>query len=101
MARLREALQQSSDPVRQQQAASWKILKAAEPGPGGVVLYLFVMDPVVKNADYTVSKILAEAFPTELDDLWPRLRDAYAGGLHRLSLQVVAPVPAAPVKPPQ
>ena len=75
--------------MRKQQAASWKILKATEPGPAGAVLYLFVMDPVVKDADYTVSRILAEVFPTELQELWTKLREAYAGGMHRLSLQTV------------
>ncbi len=95
MARLREALQRSTDPTRTQQAQGWRVLKAAEPGPAGAVLYVFVLDPVVKGADYTVSRILAEAFPDEIGALWPMLRDAYVGGLNRLSLQPLPALPAA------
>ena len=32
--------------------------------------FLFVMDPVVKGADYGVAKILAEAYPMEIMDLY-------------------------------
>lgn len=95
MARLREALQRSTDPIRTQQGQGWRVLKAVEPGPAGAVLYVFVLDPVVKGADYTVSRILAEAFPDEVAVLWPMLRDSYAGGLNRLSLQPLPALPAA------
>jgi hypothetical protein len=91
IARLHDALAQSADPIRKQQAAGWKILKANEPGPGGSVLYLFIMDPAVKNADYTVSRILAEGFPSEVESLWTKLRDAFAAPMHRLTLQILAP----------
>jgi len=89
MSRLKEALAKSENPVRKQQAAGWKIYKAQEPAPNGNVWYLFVMDPVVKDADYTVSKILAEAFPTEAQDLYAKYRDAYVPGGFRLSLMNV------------
>src|SRR5215218_6082819 len=63
--RLRQALVASADPMRRRQAVGWKSFKAAEAGPNGSVLYVFVMDPAVKGADYGVAKILAEAFPAE------------------------------------
>ena len=63
VAKLREALQKSDKPERKQQAASWKVFRANEPGANGSVLYVFTIDPAVKGADYTVSMILAEAFP--------------------------------------
>ena len=69
IAKLRAALTNSKDPVRNQQGWGWKIFKAAEPGPNGSVLYVFVMDPTVKGADYGVAKILAEAYPTEIMEL--------------------------------
>ncbi len=87
--KLRTALQRSEDPVRKQQAAGWKVVKVQEPGPNNTVMYLFIMDPVVKDADYTVSTILAEAYPTEVQEMWPKFRDAYAGGQNKLSLQYV------------
>ena len=89
MGKLKEALTKSQDPTRQQQAKSWKLFKAQEPGPGGSVLYVFVMDPAVKGADYTVSKILAEAFPTEVQALYAKYSAAYAGGQSLINLTLV------------
>jgi pyruvate/2-oxoglutarate dehydrogenase complex dihydrolipoamide acyltransferase (E2) component len=88
--KLKEALQKSQDPGRKQQAASWKVFKAQEPGPNGIALYFFVMDPAVKGADYSVSKILQEAFPTEVQDLYKKFSDAYAGGQNMVNLQLIA-----------
>jgi len=69
MGKLKEALQKSEKPERKQQAAGWKVFKSPDPAAGGNVLYVFIIDPPVKGADYTVSNILAEAFPTEVNDL--------------------------------
>jgi hypothetical protein len=71
MAKLRDALASSSNPIRKQQGAGWKIFRAAEPLPAdGSVLYVFLMDPTVKGADYGIAKILAEAYPKEIADLY-------------------------------
>src|SRR5207247_2831752 len=80
MAKLKEALQKSPKPERKQQAASWKVFKSPEPAAGNV-LYVFVIDPSVKGADYTVSTILAEAFPpAEVNELYKQYAGAYATG---------------------
>jgi hypothetical protein len=96
MGRVKEALAKNPDPVRKQQAASWKIYKAVEPGAplpegGRAVLYIFVMDPSVKNADYTITKILAEAFPSEVQDLYNKLVACYPaqGGQSIVNLHAV------------
>jgi hypothetical protein len=70
LTRIHEALALSSDPVRGEQAAGWKAFKATEPGPNDSVLYVFVMDPAVKGADYTLSRLLSEAFPDEVQALF-------------------------------
>jgi hypothetical protein len=88
--KLKEALQKSENPVRTQQAASWKVFKQVEPGPNGSVLYVFIVDPVVKDADYTVSKILAEVFPTEVQELFKTYSAAYAGGVSLSNLALVS-----------
>ena len=94
IAKLRAALTNSKDPVRNQQGWGWKIFKAAEPGPNGSVLYVFVMDPTVKGADYGVAKILAEAYPTEITELYRMYTGAFAtAGQTLMNLQ---PVPATP-----
>jgi hypothetical protein len=84
--RLRQALAASPDPARRQQAAAWKIFKAAEAGPAGSVIYLFVIDPVVKGADYGVAKILAEAFPAEAQELYRVYTNTFASGQTLLNL---------------
>lgn len=96
MNKLREALQKSDNPDRRQQGQSWKIYRAVEPGAGGNVLFVFVIDPPVKNADYTVSTILAEAFPAEVQDLYRKFAEAYASGQNIVNLTTVAPVAAQP-----
>ena len=62
VAKLKDALQNSSNTKRQEQAASWRVYKSPDPGPAGSVLYMFIIDPVVKGADYAVATILAEGF---------------------------------------
>jgi hypothetical protein len=96
IARLRAALTNSKDPVRNQQGWGWKIYKAAEPGPNGSVLYVFVMDPGVKGADYGVAKILAEAYPTEIMELYRMYTTSFAtAGQTLINLQPVASEPQA------
>ena len=90
MAKLKEALQKSEKPERKQQAASWKVFKALEPGANGSALYVFVIDPAIKGADYTVSTILAEAFPTEVQSLYKQYADAYASGQNFVNLSLVS-----------
>ena len=78
--KLKEALHKSEKPERKQQAASWKVFKSPDPAAGGNVLYVFMIDPSVKGADYTVSTILAEEFPNEGPALYKRYSEAYASG---------------------
>jgi hypothetical protein len=88
--KLRQALASSKDPIRNQQGRSWRIFKATEPGPNGSVLYVFLMDPVVKGADYGVAKILAEAYPMEITELYRMYSGAFAtAGQTLLNLQPV------------
>lgn len=103
MGRVKEALTKSTDPVRKQQAQSWKVFKSVEPGaplPDGTraVLYIFYVDPAVKAADYTITKILAEAFPSEVQELYKKLVDCYPaqGGQSIVNLQQVVNMAGAP-----
>jgi pyruvate/2-oxoglutarate dehydrogenase complex dihydrolipoamide acyltransferase (E2) component len=90
VAKLREALAKSDKPERRQQAASWKVFKALEPAANGNALYVFVIDPAVKGADYTVSTVLAEAFPDQVQDLYKRYADAYASGQNFVNLTLMS-----------
>ena len=88
--KLKEALNKSEKPERKQQAASWKVFKSPDPAAGGNVLYVFVIDPSVKGADYTVSTILAEAFPAEVNDLYKKYAESYASGQNFVNLSLVS-----------
>jgi hypothetical protein len=90
VAKLKEALQKSSKPERKQQAASWKVFKSPDPAAGGNVMYVFIIDPAVKDADYTVSTILAEAFPQDVKALYEQYAGAYATGQNFVNLNLVA-----------
>jgi hypothetical protein len=88
--RVKAALHQSSDPVRKQQAAGWKVFKAVEPGANNTVLYVFWINPAIKDADYTVSKILSEAFPNEVEGLYRKFSESYGGGQTMVNLKLLA-----------
>jgi hypothetical protein len=89
MAKLKEALQKSDKPERKQQAAGWKVFKSPDPA-GANVLYVFVIDPSVKGADYQISNIIAEAFPpAEANDLLKKYAEAYAQGMNIVNLNLI------------
>jgi len=89
MAKLKEALSTSPKPERRQQLAGWNIYRAVEPGVNGTVLFVFTIAPAVPGADYTVSTILAEAFPNEVQALYKQYAEAYASGQNILNLKLV------------
>src|SRR3974390_1282144 len=76
LGKVKEALAKSDKPDRKQEAAGWKVFKATEPGPGGAVIYAFVLDPVAKGGDYSVGNILVEGFGAEEGR---KLYDTYSG----------------------
>ena len=88
MAKLKEALMKSDKPDRKAQAAGWKVFKSADPA-GANVLYVFIIDPAVKGADYQVSNIIAEAFPTEANEMLKKYAEAYAQGMNILNLNIL------------
>ena len=81
MGKLKEAFAKSDDPVHKQMAQGWRVIKNPEPIQGGNYLYVFLIDPVVKDADYTVSRVLAKAFPVEVQELFKVYSACFAGGV--------------------
>ena len=89
MVKLKEALMKSEKPERKQQAASWKVFKSPDPA-GANVLYVFVIEPSVKDADYTVSNILSEVFPpAELNVIYKQYAESYAQGQNIINLNLI------------
>jgi hypothetical protein len=78
LGKVKEALAKSEKPERKEQAAGWSIFKATEPGPNGAAIYVFIMNPVAKGAEYSVGTILVEGFGAEGQTLYKTYSDAYA-----------------------
>jgi hypothetical protein len=97
---LQTALAKSTNERVRAQAAGWRIFKASEGGPGGTVLYVFVLDPAVAGADYGLGRILADAYPDQvkLQEIWKLYNNSVTGG-SLLNLTPVKPAPPTLTKP--
>ena len=97
---LQAALEKSTNAKVREQARGWRMFKAGEPGPNGTVLYVFLMDPAVPDADYALGPILSDAFPDQIEQIWKLYQGALAGGGSLLNLTPVKPPPLPPLGAP-
>jgi hypothetical protein len=90
LAKLKEALAKSEKPERKAMAAGWKVYKSGD-AMAGNTLYVHIVDKVSPGQDYLETyKLISEAFPTEVQDLYAKTKDAFApNGLGRLNLTLV------------
>jgi len=75
VARLSEALDAAQDPVRKQQASSWRMFRSAETVKESAI-YVFAFDPALPGADYDPVRFLTEAVPAEAQALYEKLKAA-------------------------
>jgi len=78
LGKLKEAIGKSNKPEHKGLATGWKVFKAAEPGPNGAVIYVFIFDPATKGGEYSVGNILVDAFGAEGQTLYKTYSDAFA-----------------------
>jgi hypothetical protein len=80
---VRAALMKSEKPERKQQAAGWKVVKSATPMKDGTIVYMHLINPVVKGADYTILAILYETTTDAAAQraIFEKYRDAFAASL--------------------
>ena len=76
--KLKEALAKSEKPERKQQAAGWKVFKSSQQAQGNAV-YLMRIDPVIKGQEYDITRLIAEVFPVEVQEIFAKYKDAFAG----------------------
>ena len=76
--KLKDALAKSEKPERKQQAAGWKIVKSSQLAQGNAV-YIMIIDPVVKGQEYDISRLIAEVFPVEVQEIFAKYKEAFAG----------------------
>ena len=98
MGYLQAALASSTNERVRAQAAGWRIFKATEAGPSNTVLYVFMLDPTVVGADYSLGRILADAYPDQakLQEIWKLYSGSVTGG----SLLNLSPFKAPPSETP-
>jgi hypothetical protein len=71
-----DALVASQKPFRQTQRAGWRVYRQVEAWRTGMVLYLFVIQPAVRDVNYSLSAILLEGYPAD-----PAVQAAYVATL--------------------
>jgi hypothetical protein len=79
LAKYREALEKNEKPARKQQLAGMTVFKSNQSGPQGNAVYFIVVDPVVANEEYDISRVINEVFPSEVQDLFKLYKEAFAG----------------------
>ena len=77
LAKYREALSKSDNAVRKQQLAGMHFYKGAASAQG--VPYIIVVDPLVKGEEYDITRVITEVFPTEVQALYQKYKDSFAG----------------------
>ena len=78
LSRLKEALAKSDNPKRREQAAGWKVFKSPQMVQGSAV-YVMRIDPVIKGEEYDITRLIAEVFPVEVQELFLKYKDSFAG----------------------
>jgi hypothetical protein len=76
--KVKESLAKSENPQRKQQAAGWVVFKSPTPVQGNTV-YIMRIDPIVNGAEYDLMRIIAEVFPVEVQEIFAKYKDAFAG----------------------
>jgi hypothetical protein len=90
--KLKAALQKIERPEAKQQLAGWKVMKNTKAQPDGSILYIHVISPVVKDADYSITNLYYEAFtdPAERKAFY----DLYRGAIKAAFFQIDGPLVA-------
>ena len=87
----RGVLAASEDPIRQQQAGTWRVFKSSDAGPNGSVVYVGLIRPVLRGANYNIATLMAEELPEdEEQSLMDRFRRTLAQPPSALNLEAVA-----------
>jgi hypothetical protein len=90
IATLKDSLTKSQRPEAKQQLAGWKVIKNSANQPDGSALYLHVISPVVKDADYSITNLVYEVVtdPTARTDFY----NLYRGALKQALFVIQGPI---------
>ena len=78
LAKYKESLEKSDKPARKQQLAGLKFFKSPTAVQGNTV-YVIVADNIVKGEEYDITRVITEVFPVEVQALYQKYKDSFAG----------------------
>jgi hypothetical protein len=78
LAKYKEALEKSDKPARKQQLAGLKFFKSPTAVQGNTV-YVIVADNIIKGEEYDITRVITEVFPVEVQALYQKYKDSFAG----------------------
>lgn len=90
MATLKDALMKSTRPDAKQQLAGWKVMRGMTPQPDGSIVYIHVINPVVKDADYSITNLVYEVVTDPMERL--NFYNLYRGALKSALFLIQGPV---------
>src|SRR5437016_8215854 len=92
LASLKDALSKSEAPEAKQQLAGWKVIKNAMPNPDGSIVYIHIISPVVKGADYSIMNNVYAAVkdPAQQKEVF----DMYRGAMKQALFVIQGPMVA-------
>ena len=92
IATLKESLSKSEAPEAKQQLAGWRVIKNAMPNPDGSIVYIHIITPVVKDADYSIMNNIYAAVkdPTQQKAVF----DMYRGAMKQALFVIQGPMVA-------
>ena len=90
MATLKDALSKSTRPEAKQQLAGWKVIKNGMNQPDGSPLFVHIISPVVKDADYSITNLVYEVVtdPMERTNFY----NLYRGALKQALFVIQGPM---------
>ena len=92
IAALKDSLAKSEAPEAKQQLAGWKVIKNGMPQPDGSIVYIHIISPVVKDADYG---IMANIYPSlKSPDEQKAMFDLYRGAMKSALFVIQGPMVA-------
>ena len=78
LTKYREAFEKSEKAERKQQLAGLKFFKSSQLAQGNAIYYI-IADPVVKDQEYDITRVVNEVFPSEVQDIFAKYKDSFAG----------------------
>lgn len=90
--KLKDALSKSEAPEAKQQLAGWKVIKNATPNPDGSIVYIHIISPVVKTADYSIMNNIYSAVKDPMEQ--KAVYDMYRGAMKQALFVIQGPMVA-------